>query len=279
MRHQNVLNEQATGRALRRPNSTKVGTVLLPVLLTGDPDPTDPLAGCDRRSLELVGGVLRALRSHDNELAGHLDRTRRHLGTRVAPAADLGPMLRRRAARGLLRSRVELRVPGGATGALAGAMALHLVREASPSWDEAYGRLLAYLGEHGATPNQAAKVADDTGTFSLGAWCTVQRTLHRRGLLATERAASLEAVEGWRWEPREGGWHRPCWLRPPRAPRGGRSRHRRRLGRAGRRGRCRIDLGQGARPGLLRKGLHRSGPSSWRARAPTAPRVEGARRP
>lgn len=197
---------QATGRALRRPTSAKVGTVLLPVLLTGDPDPTDPLAGCDRRSVDLVAGVLRALRSHDNELASRLDHTRRCLGARVRVGADFGATMRRRAARGLLGSRVELHVPGGATGAIAGAMALHLIREATPSWDEAHARLLAHVAEHGAVPSQTTTVPDDTGTFALGAWCTVQRTLRRRGLLAAGRVAALETVAGWAWEPRDEGW-------------------------------------------------------------------------
>lgn len=59
-----------------------------------------------------------------------------------------------------------------------------------------------YVGEHGAIPHQTAKVPDDGGTFSLGAWVSVQRQLHRRGLLAEERGAALEAVDRWRWDPR-----------------------------------------------------------------------------
>lgn len=197
---------QATGRALRRPTTSKVGTVLLPVLLSEDPDPADPLAGCDRRSIDLVAGVLRALSAHDNELSSRLVDTRRRLGRRAGPGADFGATLRRRAARGLLRSRVELHVPGGATGAIAGAMALQLVRQATPSWDEAHGRLLAWVAETGTLPTQTVKVPDETGTFALGSWVGVQRSLHRRGVLAAERVAALEAVPGWGWEPRDEGW-------------------------------------------------------------------------
>lgn len=202
---------QATGRALRRPTSDKVGTVLLPVLLSSHADPADPLGGCDRRSMDLVAGVLRALRSHDTELGSRLDHSRRKLGEPVTGRRGGVPNfmgeLRRRAARGLLGSRVQFHVPGGATGELAGAMALHLVREASPSWEEALGRLLAYVAEHGVIPGQTGSyVPDETGTFNLGAWITTQRTLYRRGLLAPERVAALEAVRPWRWDPREEGW-------------------------------------------------------------------------
>jgi superfamily II DNA or RNA helicase len=199
---------QATGRALRRATSSKIGTVILPVLLTSDSTSDDPLAGADERSLQLVGGVLRALRAHDAELGARLDRARRSVVRRpFAARPDLSAVLRRRAARRLLQSRIELWVPGGATGDLACAMALRLVREATPSWEEAFGRLLASLAEHGtARVPQTTKVPDETGTFSLGAWCTVQRGLHRRGLLAPERASRLDELPGWDWDPRENDW-------------------------------------------------------------------------
>lgn len=201
---------QAVGRALRRPGGTdKVGTVLLPVLVSETTDPSDPMAGVDPAGLNVVAGVLRALRAHDDALGSRLDGTRRLVGQRPAATAapELGVLLRRRAARGLLQSRVELWVPGGSTGELAGAMALHLIREATPAWEEALGRLRTWVEEHGtARVPQPEKVADETGTFSLGAWCTVQRTLRRRGLLAPEREAALGSLRGWSWDPVEDQW-------------------------------------------------------------------------
>lgn len=202
---------QAVGRAMRRPAGTdKVGTILLPVLLEPDADPADPLAGMDPRSVEVVSGVLRALRSHDAELGSKLDGVRRAVGRQGSQVAhpELGAFLRRKAASQLLRSRVELWVPGGATGELAGAMALHLMRETTASWDEAFGRLEAFVAEHGhARPPQSDETAMTAGaSTSLGSWCSRQRTLHKRGLLAAERVALLEALPGWRWDPRDEGW-------------------------------------------------------------------------
>lgn len=199
---------QACGRALRRPGTkAKVGTVVLPVLLTGPPDPADPFAGVDEASLSVVAGVLRALRSHDGDLSSRLDAARRGLGQRLAGRPDTAALARRRAAWGLLRSRVELWVPGGATGELAGAMALRLVRESTPSWEEALGRLREWVRHHGsARVPQAATVVDGDASFGLGAWCTTQRTLHRRRLLAAEREAALEALPGWSWDPRPEQW-------------------------------------------------------------------------
>ncbi len=201
---------QAVGRALRRPGGTnKVGTVLLPVLVSDTTDPSDPIAGVDPAGLKVVSGVLRALRAHDDALGDRMDGTRRLIGQRPAGTAapELGSLLRRRAARGLLQSRVELWLPGGATGELAGAMALHLIREATPAWEEALGRLKAWVDEHGnGRVTQTTRVPDETGTFSLGAWCTVQRTLRRRGLLAPEREKALDDIPGWSWDPRTDQW-------------------------------------------------------------------------
>jgi superfamily II DNA or RNA helicase len=201
---------QATGRALRRPSgSDKVGTVLLPVLLNGEADPEDPFANLDPRSMEVVSGVLRALRSHDAELSSRLDNARRTLGRSKGHPNLPSRAASRQAARALLHSRIELWVPGGATGDLAGAISLQLVRESTSSWDESFGRLEVYAEEHGhARPPSSEKTMASNGatSWTLGAWCSRQRTLYRRGLLGQERVEQLEALPGWRWDPRDEGW-------------------------------------------------------------------------
>jgi superfamily II DNA or RNA helicase len=204
---------QAVGRALRRPGAkAKVGTVLLPVLLTGDADPDDPLAGVDDRSVDIIAGVLRALRAHDADLGSRLDRARRRIGVpssaRTSTPRLLRSLLRGRAARGLLRSRVQLWLPGGATGDLAGALSLRLIRESTASWEESYSRLCAWVEQHGSLPAQGVKVPDETGTFALGAWMGKQRTLCKRGMLASDRIARLEALAGWTWNARDEHWWR-----------------------------------------------------------------------
>jgi superfamily II DNA or RNA helicase len=199
---------QAAGRALRRPaGEAKVGTILLPVLLNGAGDPDDPFAGMDKRSIELVGGVLRALRAHDDSLGTRLDAARRSTTRKRSIDPSLGFLRQRTAARALLRSRVDLWVPGGATGELAGSLALHLVRESTSAWEEHYAQLLDYVDEEGAIPALPVKVEDlDGESFGLGPWVNAQRRNYKRGFLSAERIAALEAVPGWWWNPREEGW-------------------------------------------------------------------------
>src|SRR5207302_346273 len=89
---------------------------------------------------------------------------------------------------------------GGAAGDLAGAMALRLIRETTPSWEEHLGCLQAWVHEHGAQVPFNQTVADGQGgTFGLGTWCSTQRTLRRRGLLAPERERALDQLPGWEW--------------------------------------------------------------------------------
>lgn len=198
---------QAVGRALRLPGgSSKVATVILPVLLT-EPKSTDchtpEGTEIDRRSLEIVSGALRALRSHDETLAQRLDHTRQRTGD---------PRLGRLAARAFCDTKVVFDVPGGATGLLADSMALHVVRETTAQWEEAFGRLRSWVNAHGtATVPQNTRVpmpptADQPRSWGLGDWCSEQRTLHRRQLLAATRAARLEALPGWSWQPRTDHW-------------------------------------------------------------------------
>jgi superfamily II DNA or RNA helicase len=204
---------QACGRALRRPGgptgSKAVGTIILPVLLTGPVDDDDPLASVDPRGLEVVAGVLSAMRAHDSSLGVRLDHGRRQAG-RGARWPEGALRARRLAAAAFSRSRLSFQVPGGATGQLAGALALRMVRETTASWDEALGRLRAWVEDNGdaAVPQGAKVVAPDlaAGTFALGAWCTVQRGLFRKGLLDAERARELEGLPGWLWQPRDERW-------------------------------------------------------------------------
>lgn len=202
---------QATGRALRV-SGDKVGTVLLPVLLASGGDPDDPLSGLDERSIDIVSGVLRALRAHDADLGSRLDTTRRALTRRSVGtgrrASDIGLILRQSAARHLLRSRVEFHLPGGALGDLAGAMALHLVRETTATWEESFARLQIWTDEHGTCriPQSDPEPAAEGLTWTLGGWCSRQRTLFKRGLLPPERVEQLEALPGWIWDGRAEPW-------------------------------------------------------------------------
>jgi len=71
-----------------------------------------------------------------------------------------------------------------------------LLRLTDP-WDGWYGRLLAYVEEHGdALVPRKYKAADGA---ALGSWVSNQRTAYKAGKMSEARAARLEAVDGWMW--------------------------------------------------------------------------------
>ena len=79
---------QAVGRAIRQADDKTVGTIVIPVFIDTDEDPQIAL---DSSAFKPVWDVIKALRSHDDELGEELDELRRQLGagrTGKAPGQD-----------------------------------------------------------------------------------------------------------------------------------------------------------------------------------------------
>ena len=70
---------QAVGRAIRLAPDKTVGTIVIPVFIDTDEDPENAL---DDSAFKPVWDVIKALRSHDDELGEQLDELRRQLGRR-----------------------------------------------------------------------------------------------------------------------------------------------------------------------------------------------------
>ena len=70
---------QAVGRAIRKAENKRHGIIILPVYISADEDEEKIL---EDSSFKQVWRVLRALRSHDDELAAELDTLRAGIGRR-----------------------------------------------------------------------------------------------------------------------------------------------------------------------------------------------------
>ena len=81
---------QAVGRAIRLAPDKTVGTIVIPVFIDTDEDPETALDGS---AFKPVWDVIKALRSHDDELGEQLDELRRQLGRqrRTATATRQDP--------------------------------------------------------------------------------------------------------------------------------------------------------------------------------------------
>jgi hypothetical protein len=77
---------QAVGRAIRKAERKRHGVIILPVYISSDEDEEKTL---EDSSFKQVWRVLRALRSHDDQLASELDNLRTNLGKRGKVRANL----------------------------------------------------------------------------------------------------------------------------------------------------------------------------------------------
>lgn len=88
------------------------------------------------------------------------------------------------------------------------------IAASTPAWswnlvDAAFSARLevlrSFVAQHARLPAQR----EAHGGVRIGAWCNKRRLQHRQGQLPADRAALLEAVDGWWWEAEDvyGGGH------------------------------------------------------------------------
>lgn len=177
---------QAVGRAIRLSENKTVGTIVIPVFIgSGD----DPETALDSSAFRPVWDVIKALRSHDDALAEHLDERRRQLGqgrTRV-PLPD----------------KIHLDLPTRISADFADAFDTHLVEQTTANWEFWYGLLQTFVEKmgHARVPQGWSE-----GDHPLGTWVGNQRAFYRRGLLGDARTVRLEAIPGWSWDSRAAAW-------------------------------------------------------------------------
>ena len=180
---------QAVGRAIRKPrgkNKSKIGTIILPIVIEQTEDADEEL---NRSDYKVIWGVLRALRAHDERLAEAVDELRRGLGRA------------RQVKRGDMPDRITLDFPRQMTPEFVNSISSRIVRSATSSWEEAFGRLESFVAEYGhAKPGKEVLVQGRR----LAAWISEQRK--NRESLTAARSRRLEALEGWTWAPRSDAW-------------------------------------------------------------------------
>jgi superfamily II DNA or RNA helicase len=178
---------QAVGRAIRKTDAKKVGTIVLPVFI-GETD--DPEIALDDSAFKPVWDVLNALRAHDEVLAEQLDALRKQLG-------------RRDRQRLTLPSKIHVDLPRPVGADFARAFDARLVEQTTASWHFWLGLLEGFAAREGhASPTSDWR---EDG-HRLGQWVNSQRALRRVGELQEDRQISLSALPGWRWAPFTEKW-------------------------------------------------------------------------
>ena len=113
---------QAVGRAIRKSAEKTVGTIVIPVFIDTDEDPEVAL---DDSAFKPVWDVIKALRSHDEELGEQLDELRRQLG--------------RQGQQPRLPGKIHLDLPARVGIDFARAFDVRLVEQTTASWDYGSG--------------------------------------------------------------------------------------------------------------------------------------------
>ena len=116
---------QAVGRAIRLAPDKTVGTIVIPVFIDTDEDPAIAL---DDSAFKPVWDVIKALRSHDDELGEQLDELRRQLG-RQGQRQRLTP------------GKIHLDLPARVGIDFARAFDVRLVEQTTASWEFWFGML------------------------------------------------------------------------------------------------------------------------------------------
>ena len=131
---------QAVGRAIRKSENKKLGTIILPVFIDADEDPEVVL---NASAFEPVWRILRALRDHDDDLADELDSLRRELGLRGRlPKAHL--------------KKIHFDLPKPIGKGFVRALELRIVESSTASWEFYFGLLQRFVKreKHARVPAQ-----------------------------------------------------------------------------------------------------------------------------
>jgi superfamily II DNA or RNA helicase len=178
---------QAVGRAIRKADDKKLGTIVLPVFIEETDDPEESLRGSDFKP---VWGVLKALRAHDKPLADELDAARQEMGRKGRKPKRIPP-------------KVKLDVPKSVGTDFVLAFQTELVEQTTESWEFWYGLLESYLEREG---DAGVPYDHEEGGKELGKWAIRQRFERKTIGLSDARVARLESLPGWTWDRHQTSW-------------------------------------------------------------------------
>jgi superfamily II DNA or RNA helicase len=173
---------QAVGRAIRKAERKRHGIIILPVYISSGEDEGKTL---EDSSFKQVWRVLRALRSHDDQLASELDNLRTNLGKRGKVRAHLP-------------AKITINLPTRLNAKFADAFYLRTVRAITPLPPLTKDQILEWVDAHHQKTGQWPKLKSGDVLGALGEkWGNVENALRRgdRGLPGGSSLAQLLAEE------------------------------------------------------------------------------------
>ena len=180
---------QAVGRAIRKSEDKTFGTIVLPVFIKSEDNPSDSI---EASNFKPVWDVINALKAHDQDLALELEQLRTEMGKRSISGMKVEGL-----------QKIYFDLPIKFDDSFVNQLKTMLVEQTTASWDFWLGVLLSWREIHG---DEIPGVADEFNQYKLGIWVATQRANYQRGLLLKHRVQQLESLNGWTWNPVEDLW-------------------------------------------------------------------------
>jgi superfamily II DNA or RNA helicase len=188
-RHSRIDIAQATGRAMRKPlgSDKEIGYVVVPLFLERKSGETLE-AALERSDFADVANVLNAMQEQDEDLVQIIRELQEAKGRR-----ELFDPTR-------LSEKVEVLGPTIDLTTLQSNIFAEIADTLGVSWDEMFGRLVAYKKQHGDC-NVPLEYSDKKLVF----WIKTQRVWRNHMRLSPGRIERLERL-GFVWDPRQVAW-------------------------------------------------------------------------
>ena len=171
---------QSVGRALRKSEEKKIGTIILPVFLNKN---SDELKTIESSNFKPVWDVLKALRSHDERLSDELDDVRINIGKRKKRVVTKLP------------KKITLDLPKSYNSNFPNSIKTKLVSDTTEDWMEWYGFLETYINQFKQLPYQNEEFKEK----KIGIWCNSQRQNYKKNKLSKKKIKLLENISIWQW--------------------------------------------------------------------------------
>ena len=182
---------QATGRAMRQSKATgkTTGYIVVPLFLEQKKGESEE-AALKRSGFEDVATVVAAMLEQDEDLVEVIGELRQEKG-------EGKPFNPRK-----LMEKLEVIGPSISLQELRKAVSVAVVDRLGTSWDEMFGKTVAYSKEFGNCRVPQSRI--DSDGSSLGTWVAHQRQIRER--LSPDRRSRLDALKGWAWDALDTKW-------------------------------------------------------------------------
>lgn len=180
---------QAVGRAIRKSEDKTFGTIVLPVFIRNEDDPSEAI---ESSNFKPVWDVINALKAHDQDLALELEQLRTEMGKHSVTGMRVEGL-----------QKIHFDLPIKFDDKFTNQLKTILVEQTTATWDYWYGLLLSYVEAH---PTSKSLATINFRDQKLGVWVSSQRQKYKRNKLSIEQISKLNSIDCWIWSELDAAW-------------------------------------------------------------------------